>query len=163
MAAEVDREFVAFMERWSVPSLRGALALVYIWFGYLKLIGRSPISGVIEDAYPMMPYPAFHYVLGAWEVAVGAGLAAPLLPLSKKRSDVLTRLTLGAFWLQLAGTMAPAVLAPKRVFKGRPDLLTVTGEFIAKNAVLAAAGLVIGSTVRRGSLGRQRASAFADL
>ena len=128
--------------------MRAALALVYIWFGYLKLIRRSPISGLIEDAYPRMPYPAFHYVLGAWEVAVGAGLAAPLLPLDKRTSDVVTRVTLGTFWLQLAGTMAPIVLAPHRVFKGRPDLLTMTGEFIAKNAVLAAAGLVIGSTVR---------------
>jgi hypothetical protein len=151
------------MERWSIPSLRAALALVYVWFGYLKLIGRSPISGLIEDAYPMMPYPAFHYVLGAWEVAIGAGLAAPLLPLNQKTSDVLTRVTLGTFWLQLAGTMAPAVLAPERVFKGRPDLLTMTGEFIAKNAVLAAAGLVIGSTVSRARFRTRRASGFADL
>ena len=149
MATELDRDFIRFMEQWSIPSLRAALALVYLWFGYLKLIGRSPISGLIEDAYPSMPYPAFHYVLGGWEVAVGAGLAAPLFPLSEKTSDVLTRVTLGSFWLQLAGTMAPAFLTPHRVFKGRPDLLTMTGEFIAKNAVLAAAGLVIGSTVRR--------------
>jgi hypothetical protein len=140
------------MERWSVPALRAALAAVYIWFGYLKLIRRSPISGLIEDAYPMMPYPAFHYVLGAWEVAIGVGLAAPALPLDKRTSDVVTRLTLGTFWLQLAGTMAPAVLTPHRVFKGRPDLLTMTGEFIAKNTILAAAGLVIGSTVRRSQI-----------
>jgi hypothetical protein len=158
----VDREFVGFMERWSVPSLRVALAFVYIWFGYLKLIGRSPISDLIEDAYPMMPYPAFHYVLGAWEVAIGAGLAGPLLPFNKKTSDALTRVALGTLWLQLAGTMAPALLAPQRVFKGRPDLLTMTGEFIAKNVVLATAGLVIGSTVRRRT-GHRRASRFAQL
>ncbi|HET9200627.1 MAG TPA: hypothetical protein VFO84_06600 [Dehalococcoidia bacterium] len=140
---------MALMQRWSVPALRASLALVYLWFGYLKLVRRSPVSGLIEDAYPMMPYPAFHYVLGAWEVAIGAGLAAPLLPISKKASDALTRMTLGTFWLQLAGAMAPAILARERVFNGRPDLLTITGEFLAKNAVLAAAGLVIGSTVNR--------------
>jgi hypothetical protein len=63
---------------------------------------------------------------------------------------VLLRLTLALFWLQMAGTFVSLVVLPERAFQdGNPLLLDVTGEFIVKNLVLIAAGLVIGSTVRR--------------
>jgi uncharacterized membrane protein YkgB len=149
-ARRVDRQAVQAMRQWAVPSLRGALALVYVWFGILKIVRESPVEPLIEDAYPRMPYPAFHYLLGAWEIAIGAGLAAPLV-LPKDKADAVTRGTLAAFWIQLAGTMAPVVLAPGKVWKRKPLLLTMTGEFIAKNLVLAAAGVAIGSSVRPAS------------
>jgi len=52
--------------------------------------------------------------------------------------------------LQMAGTFLVLVLRPELAFQsGNPLLLTVTGEFVIKNLVLIAAGLVIGSTVHR--------------
>jgi len=63
------------------------------------------------------------------------------------------RLTLALFWLQMAGTFLSLIILPGRAFQdGNPLLLAVTGEFIIKNLVLIAAGLVIGSTVRRRAL-----------
>lgn len=63
---------------------------------------------------------------------------------------VAVRLTLMLFWLQMAGTFLTLVILPGRSFDdGNPLFLSVTGEFVIKNLVLIAAGLVIGSTVRR--------------
>lgn len=136
------------MLRWGILALRAALALVFIWFGLLKLTDQSPISPLIEDAFPWMPYPAFHYVLGAWELIIGLGLAAPLVPISTNAAGVITRVTLALLWLQLGGTFMPMVLEPGAIWDNYPPLLTLTGEFIVKNIVLATAGLAIGATVR---------------
>ena len=87
-----------------------------------------------------MPEDAFFVVIGVWEIIIGIGLLVP----------VLLRLTLALFWLQMAGTFLSLIVLPDRAFQdGNPLLLDVTGEFIVKNLVLIAAGLVIGSTVRR--------------
>lgn len=53
------------------------------------------------------------------------------------------------FAAQMLGTFLTAIVLPHVVFRdGNPLLLTVEGEFILKNLVLLAAGLVVGSTVR---------------
>jgi len=77
--------------------------------------------------------------LGVWEVAVGLGLLV----------GVALRLVLLLFWLQLAGTFLVLVVRPDIAFQaGNPFLLTTEGEFVVKNLVLIAGGLVVGSTVR---------------
>jgi uncharacterized membrane protein YkgB len=96
-----------------------------------------------------MPHPEFQYILGAWEVAIGIGLLLPLLPIGPDRSGVITRITLVLLWAQMIGTFSAVVLAPGRIFDGYPPLLTLEGEFIAKNLVLITAGLAIGATVHR--------------
>ena len=52
------------------------------------------------------------------------------------------------FAIQLVGTFMVFLVLPQVAFsKGNPLLLTVEGEFVAKNLVLLAAGLVVGSNV----------------
>jgi hypothetical protein len=78
--------------------------------------------------------------LGGWEMFVGLGLLCA----------VALRVTLLLFWLQLAGTFLVLVLLPDVAFQGgNPLLLTTEGEFVVKNLVLIASGLVVGGTVRR--------------
>ena len=76
-----------------------------------------------------------------WEIIIGLGLLFP----------IALRLTLLMFWAQMAGTFLVLVVHPGLSFQdGNPLLLlTVEGEFVIKNLVLMAAGLVIGSQVRR--------------
>ena len=63
---------------------------------------------------------------------------------------VALRLTLPLFFLQVAGTFMTFVFHPREAYhKGNPLLLTQIGEFIVKNLVLLAAGIVIGSSVRK--------------
>jgi uncharacterized membrane protein YkgB len=136
----IDEAVSGFMERYGVTVLRVAVAIVFIWFGALKVIDRSPVEDLVKDTIYFLPEDTFFVVIGVWEIIIGVGLLVP----------VLLRLTLALFWLQMAGTFLSLIVLPDRAFQdGNPLLLDVTGEFIVKNLVLIAAGLVIGSTVRR--------------
>jgi len=136
----LDEAVAGFLERYGITLLRLALAVVFIWFGVLKVIDRSPVEDLVKDTIYFLPEDTFFVVLGIWEIVIGVGLLIP----------VALRFTLLLFWLQMAGTFLSLIILPDRAFQdGNPFLLDVTGEFIVKNLVLIAAGLVIGSTVRR--------------
>lgn len=131
---QFDRIFISELHTWSVPTLRMSLGIVFLWFGALKVIGLSPVADFIRATYGFLPLREFMMLLGVWEVAIGVGLIFKL--------DL--RLTLGLLWVQMAGTLFSAVLRPSLFFENmNPLLLTLEGEFVVKNLVLIAAGLVI--------------------
>lgn len=131
---------VEFMAAHGIRLLRFALAIVFIWFGGLKIAGRSPVADLVAGTVYWLPPGLFIPFLGWWEFVVGLGLLV----------GVALRLVLLLFWLQMAGTFLVLVLRPELAFQeGNLLLLTTTGEFVIKNLVLIAAGLVIGSTVSR--------------
>ena len=139
----IDGAVTSFLERYGITALRIALGVVFIWFGTLKVIGRSPVEDLVKDTIYFLPQDTFFIVIGVWEIIIGIGLLVP----------VALRLTLALFWLQMAGTFLSLIILPGRAFQdGNPLLLAVTGEFVIKNLVLIAAGLVIGSTVHRRDL-----------
>ncbi len=131
---------IQFMAHYSVLIMRISLAVVFIWFGLLKVTGYSPVVDLVAKTVYWFPPKIVIPVLGVWEIIVGYGLLF----------GVLLRLTLFLFWIQMAGTFLVLVLLPHVAFQiGNPFLLTMAGEFVIKNLVLIAAGLVIGSTVRK--------------
>lgn len=136
----IDRRVTDFLDRYGVLALRIALGVIYIWFGALKVIGRSPVEDLVRDTVFFLPDGQYIvYGMGAWEIVIGLGLLFP----------VALRLTLAMLWLQLGGTFLALVVLPDQCFQDyNPLLLTTTGEFVVKNIVLITAGLVIGSTVR---------------
>ena len=136
----IDDAVSGFMERWGVTALRWALGIVFIWFGVLKVIGKSPVEDLVADTAYFLPSGFVVPTIGVFEIIVGLGLLIP----------VALRLTLLLFWAQMAGTFLVLVLHPGLSFQdGNPLLLTVTGEFVIKNLVLITAGLAVGSQVRR--------------
>lgn len=137
-----------WLRRFGVAALQLTLGLVYIWFGWLKLVDASPIMPVIRVAYRDMPYPFFPYLLGSWEIAIGAGLLLPFLPLPRWLEKASVRAALLLLFLQLCGTFVAAILAPAAFFSPALPYLTVVGEFLIKNLVFAAAGLVIAGHLR---------------
>ncbi len=136
----VDGTVIHFMTRYGVLFLRIAVGITFAWFGALKIFGRSPVGDLVAQTVYWFPPNLFVPVLGYWEVIVGLGLLF----------GVALRLVLFLFWLQMAGTFLVLVLRPELAFQHEnPLLLTMTGEFVIKNLVLIAAGIVIGSTVPR--------------
>ncbi|HMG73327.1 MAG TPA: hypothetical protein VK582_07490 [Pyrinomonadaceae bacterium] len=130
-----DDSILAALQRWSVPALRLALGLVFLWFGALKVFGVSPITPMLRETFSFMALPALTVVLGIWEMVIAVGLVFKLA----------LRHTLCLMCLHLAGTFVALWLAPSLFFlHGNPLVLTVDGEFIVKNLVLLTAGLVIG-------------------
>ena len=135
----IDAAMIGFMTAYGIAVLRVTVAIVFIWFGALKVVHRSPVADLVASTVYWMNPSLFVPLLGIWEIIVGLGLLLA----------VALRLVLLLFWLQMAGTFLVLVLRPEIAFQGRnPLLLTTTGEFVIKNLVLIAAGLVIGSTVR---------------
>lgn len=131
----IDREFIRRMRQWGIPGLRVALGIVFLWFGALKVFGVSPVASLLKETYSLLPEPGFTVALGLWEMAIGAGLLF----------RVALRATLFLLWLQMAGTFFSLFLVPSIFFAGKNIfLLTLEGEFVMKNIILIAAGIVVG-------------------
>ena len=135
---QVDHWISAFFRRWGVPALRISLAIVFVWFGALKVFGVTPVTDLVADTVYWFDPDWVVPVLGVVEIAVGLGLLF----------QVAMRAVLGLFFLQMIGTFLVFVLQPDVAFQdGNPLLLTVEGEFVVKNLVLISAGMVIAGTV----------------
>ena len=142
---------LALLHRHGVKALRVALGLVFLWFGVLKLVDASPVMELLKQTYSFLPLKPFAAALGVWEVLVGAGLL----------TGRALRWALALMCLHLAGTFGALVLAPTLFFhRGNPLWLTVEGEFVIKNVVLVAAGVVIAGHELRPLAVRGEAGAY---
>jgi uncharacterized membrane protein YkgB len=138
-----DRWFSKFLRKWSITALRISLAIVFIWFGALKVFGVTPVTDLVASTVYWLDPDWVVPALGVVEIVVGLGLLF----------RVAMRAVLGLFFLMLIGTFLVLIIQPDVAFKdGNPLLLTVEGEFVIKNLVLLSAGMVIGATVETGWL-----------
>ncbi len=134
----IDAMISEQMDRWSVPTLRVAIGIVFIWFGGLKVLGVSPAGDLVAATVYVVPPELFVPVLGVWEVLIGVCLLyKPLI-----------RLGILLLFVQLPGTFLPMVLLPEVVYTTFPYGLTVEGQYIVKNLVIIGAALVIGGALR---------------
>ncbi|WP_158845824.1 DoxX family protein [Saccharothrix deserti] len=118
----------------SVPLLRIALGVVFVWFGVLKVAGTSPVRELVADTVPFLPASWFVPVIGVFEVLAGMALIVA----------IRVRLVAAVTVAHLLGTFLVLVVQPGVAFQdGNPLLLSVTGEFVLKNLVLVAAALVV--------------------
>ena len=131
----LDEFLITALHRWSIPALRVSLGLVFFWFGMLKIFGVSPVVGIIRQTYTFLPIHLFVLILGGWEMLIG-------ICMTLKRA---LRCALILMCIHLTGTFLAVYLSPGHFFlQGMPFLLTADGEFVMKNMVLMASGLVIG-------------------
>ena len=132
--SDLDGLFTSLLRRGSIPALRLTLGVVFVWFGVLKLLGVSPVLSLVEQTYSFLPLRAFFLLLSIWEMGIGCGLIF-------KRA---LRVTLVLLCIHLTGTFIALLQAPSLFFlHNNPLWLTAEGEFVIKNLVLVAAGLVI--------------------
>jgi uncharacterized membrane protein YkgB len=136
--ARVDEVVIPFLRRWGIPTLRISLAVVFIWFGALKVLGVSPVVDLVASTVYWVDPDWFVPALGVVEVLVGVGLAA--------RFGL--RVVLLVLALQMLGTFLVFVLLPELTFQdGNPLKLTIEGEFVLKNLVLLASAMVVGASI----------------
>ncbi|MEX0650587.1 MAG: DoxX family protein [Actinomycetota bacterium] len=135
-AQRVDARVLSALDRVALPALRISLGVVFIWFGALKLLDVSPVSGLVARTVYWFDPDIIVPVLGVFEIAVGS-----MLVLNR-----LLRVALALFAAQMVGTFLVFAVLPDVAFRdGNPLLLTVEGEFVVKNLVLLTAGMVVGS------------------
>ena len=112
---------------------RAMIAVVYIWFGFLKVLGTSPAEGIVSKLInitlePFMGIQTFLLILGIGEFAIGMLWLSP-------------RLTKIAFWVMLGHlftTFLPVLFLVEDTWQSFFSL-TLTGQYIIKNVVLFSA------------------------
>lgn len=151
---QIDRHIAGWMQKYGILLLRIAVAVVFIWFGALKLFpGASPAEDLVRSTVYWFDFDWFFPVLGVWEILIGLFLLVrPLI-----------RVAILLLFLQMPGTFLPLILEPAACFATWPFqapwdifVLTIEGQYIIKNLVLITAALVVGGTVRHVHLAERK-------
>jgi putative oxidoreductase len=128
------------LRRISLPLLRCAFGIVFIWFGALKVVGASPVGDFVAGTLPWFDKSWLVPALGLFEVAIGLAMIAG-------RHLFLVCIALVA---HLIGTFLALIMESALSFQnGNPLLLATDGEFVVKNLVLIAAALVLAARFDR--------------
>jgi len=132
--AVLENRVVAAIRPFTLPGLRVALGMLFIWFGALKVAGASPVAAIVSGTLPFADPTLTVLVLGGVELVLGAALVF----------GVAVRLVLPVLAGHLTGTFLTFVMLPELMFRdGNPLLLTESGEFVVKNLVLIGATVVL--------------------
>jgi uncharacterized membrane protein YkgB len=134
-----ENKIINFAQKYSATLLRYSFAIIYFWFGLLKLLGVSPAEELVYGSTEWMNFPHFIIVLSLWEIMIGIFFAI------KK----LNRVALLMFFLKVPGTFLPLFTNPEKCFTFFPFGLTLEGQYIFKNLLLISAALVIVATLSR--------------
>jgi uncharacterized membrane protein YkgB len=132
----VDSKIIHFFRRIFLPSARVGLFIVFFWFGFLKVIGLSPASGVVqrlfENTIPFMEFSTFLVLFGLFECLIG------VLFLIKGMERIVIPLLL----IHMVTTFGPLVYLPGETWQ-KFMVPTLEGQYIIKNFVLIAAAVGI--------------------
>ena len=145
---KIDPIVTEWMSRNGYLLVRISIGIVFVWFGFLKFFpGLSPAQELAIRTITLLSFeliPDFIIINGLafWEVLIGIGLI----------SGKFMRETLLLLFLQMAGTFAPIFLFPNEVFTHFPYAPTLEGQYIIKNLVLVAAGIVLGGKLHKSSV-----------
>ncbi len=136
------------LKQYSVLLARISLFVIYFWFGFLKIIGLSPASGLVQELFKhtlahipviKMIAPAFFVVgFGFLEVLLG------ILFLIPGKERLATKL----FFFHIFTTALPLVFLLGSVWQ-KFMVPTLEGQYIIKNLALVACVLNILSSVPR--------------
>ncbi len=134
------------LNRWlvanSIGILRVSMGFVFLTFGFLKFFpGLSPIEDLAGRtasalSFGMLTPGAAMVAIAALECAIGMCF-------------VTGRFLRVAVWLmgaQMMGAMSPLALYPGELFSGPSFAPTLAAQYIVKDVILVAAGLVIAAT-----------------
>jgi len=134
------------LNRWlvahSIALMRVSLGLIFLAFGALKFFpGLSPIEGLATRT-------ATALTLGLVPPSVGLVMIAGL-EVAIGLCFVTGRYLRIGVWLmgaQMIGAMSPLVLFPGELFSGLLHAPTLVAQYILKDVVLVAVGMVLAST-----------------
>jgi len=150
-----DAAIHRWLVKYSLALLRISVGLIFFSFGLLKLFpGVSPAESIVRATTDKLTLGHLSGTValvatGAVEVVIGA------MFISGQRMRA-------AAWLlavQLLGVLSPLVVLAPRLFDGPHHAPTLEGQYVLKDLIIAAAAMVVASTVRGGRLVRGPQSA----
>jgi putative oxidoreductase len=134
-----EEQLTGWLARYSVSLLRISLGLVFFGFGVLKFFpGLSPAEPLAARTLDILTFGLVPERIGLTMVA-GLETTIGLLLLSGR----WLRLALALLAVELIGILSPIVLLPGEMFRGQPFAPTLAGQYVLKDIIVAAAGLVV--------------------
>ena len=136
----VDQTFISFAHRHYQWIARASLALIFFYFGLLKIIGLSPADDLALGFAERMGVGTYSmelfYFLAVVECAIGLLIVIPRL----------TRIAIAVMAVHMLLVSSPLFLYPEAIWV-RPLVPNLEGQYIIKNAALVALalGLVAGT------------------
>ena len=135
---KIDLQLLHFFRKISVPAARGALFVVFFWFGFLKIIGLSPASQLVQNLFektiPFLTFNTFLVSFGIFECIIG------VLFLIKGAERIVIPLLL----VHMVTTCGPLFFLPAETWQAFL-VPTLEGQYIIKNLVIIATGIGIAS------------------
>jgi len=119
--------------------LRVSVGVVYFWFGALKFFqGLSPAEQLAMQTIHKITFGLINdrlniIMLASWECLVGVFLI----------TGKWIKPALMLLFLHMSCTFSPFIFFPDKVFHIAPYDLSLTGQYIVKNIIIIAAGLVL--------------------
>jgi putative oxidoreductase len=135
----VERRAAGWLARYSISLLRVSLGLVFLGFGILKFVpGLSPAESLAGRTLDILTIGLVPERIGLIMVAGLESLIGILL-----LTGIGLRVALVLLAIELVGILSPLVLLPGEMFRSFPFAPTLAGQYVLKDIVVAAAGLVV--------------------
>lgn len=132
----IDSKLISFSNRFAVGAAQVGLAVIFLWFGILKLVGQSSVSDlIIELTNTLAPN------LDGNSFVIGIGVLEILIALTII-DRVLLRLAILFLVVHLILVSLPLFFLPELTWKAFL-VPTLTGQYILKNIMIATAGMVV--------------------
>jgi putative oxidoreductase len=141
-----------WLARYSISLLRISLGLVFLGFGVLKFFpGVSPAENLASETMDaltlgLIPDDVRPVLVASLETVIGLLLV----------SGRYLRLGVALLGVAMVGILAPLVLFPDRLFAGPSNAPTLEGQYVLKDVVLLAAGLVVAAGALGGRIVAER-------
>ncbi len=130
-----------WMAKNGVLLLRISIGIIFFWFGIQKFFpGISSAEDLATRTIEVMTFGIIQQSVGMpllalWEVVIGITFIF----------GIFMRIAIPLLFLQMLGTVTPLFFFPSETFSTVPVIPNLVGQYIIKNLMLIAAGMVIGA------------------
>lgn len=132
----IDLHIIRFFQKHWIATARFSIAVVFIWFGMLKVLGLSPAGSLVhnlfESSISFVSFASFYTFFAWFEVVIGVLFLIPKM----------TRVVMPLLAIHMITTFGPLVLLPAESWSGFM-VPTLVGQYIIKNLVIIAAAMGI--------------------
>ena len=132
----VDSKLINFSNKFSVGAAQVGLAIIFFWFGVLKLLGKSPIDDLIINLSttiaPNLEGASFVIGLGVFEILIALTII----------DRHLLRLAILLLVVHLILVSLPLFVLPEITWNGFL-VPTLEVQYILKNILIATSGMVV--------------------
>lgn len=144
----LERLVTSLLARYSMPLLRISMGLIFLGFGLLKFFpDLSPAEDLAQATmgkltFGIVPDGIGIVLVAALETAIGVCLVT-----GKYQRVGITLLALA-----MIGVLSPIALFPGELFGGEYNAPTLEGQYVLKDLVLLAGGLVVAAGAQGGRI-----------